>query len=46
VPANFVHRPWRAPTSSRGYPPPVVDHAERRRLALLRFEEARRAALA
>jgi hypothetical protein len=29
-----------------GYPPPIVDHAERRRLALLRFEEARRAALA
>jgi deoxyribodipyrimidine photo-lyase len=46
VPANLVHRPWRAPKSSRHYPPPVVDHAERRRLALLRFEEARRAALA
>jgi deoxyribodipyrimidine photo-lyase len=43
VPAHLVHRPWRAPMHCPDYPPPVVDHAERRRLALLRFEEARRA---
>jgi deoxyribodipyrimidine photo-lyase len=46
LPANAVHRPWRAPMLCPDYPPPIVDHAERRRLALLRFEEARRAALA
>jgi deoxyribodipyrimidine photo-lyase len=46
VPADAVHRPWRAPMLCPEYPPPVVDHAERRRLALQRFEEARRAALA
>jgi len=46
VPANAIHQPWRAPTLCSGYPPPIVDHAERRRVALARFEEARRAAVA
>lgn len=36
-----VHRPWRACAGARDYPAPIVDHAERRRLALRRFETAR-----
>jgi deoxyribodipyrimidine photo-lyase len=43
VPARLVHRPWEAPALCPLYPTPIVDHAERRRLAILRFEEARRA---
>ena len=35
-----VHAPWEAGLSG-GYPPPVVDHAERRVLALDRFRSAR-----
>jgi deoxyribodipyrimidine photo-lyase len=46
VPAATIHRPWRARLLCPGYPPPIVDHAERRVAALARFEEARRAALA
>jgi deoxyribodipyrimidine photo-lyase len=42
VPARFIHRPWAAPSPPADYPGPIVDHAERRRLALERFEEARR----
>jgi deoxyribodipyrimidine photo-lyase len=44
VPASAVHQPWRAPMLCPGYPPPIVDHSERRVLAIARFEEARRAA--
>jgi deoxyribodipyrimidine photo-lyase len=40
--ARFVHRPWEAPSPPRGYPAPIVDHAQRRRLALRRYEAARR----
>lgn len=42
VPDSHVHRPWELPAAERpaAYPPPVVDHAERRRLALERFREA------
>jgi deoxyribodipyrimidine photo-lyase len=36
-----VHRPWEASPPPRGYPPPIVDHAEARVRALLRFETAR-----
>jgi len=37
-----VHRPWDAPRASRrDYPPPLVDHAERREQALARYREAR-----
>ena len=44
VPDRFVQRPWAAPAPPRDYPRPIVDHAERRILALRRFEAARRAA--
>jgi len=40
---RFVHRPWAAPSPPRAYPPPIVDHAERRTLAVARFEAARNA---
>ncbi len=46
LPDATLHQPWRAAERCPDYPPPVVDHAERRRLAVARFEEARRAALA
>jgi deoxyribodipyrimidine photo-lyase len=35
-----VHRPWDAARRPRGYPAPIVDHAERRVLALERYREA------
>ena len=41
VPAKRVHRPWEAPALCPRYPAPIVDHAERRLLAIRRFEEAR-----
>jgi deoxyribodipyrimidine photo-lyase len=44
VPAETTHRPWRVAALCPDYPPPIVDHAERRVAALARFEEARRAA--
>jgi deoxyribodipyrimidine photo-lyase len=42
VPDRFVHRPWQAPAPPADYPPPIVDHAERRIAAVARFEAARR----
>jgi deoxyribodipyrimidine photo-lyase len=36
-----VHAPWEAPKLPCDYPPPIVDHGERRELALERFAEAR-----
>jgi deoxyribodipyrimidine photo-lyase len=42
VPDRFLHRPWESPHPPRDYPPPCVDHAARRRLALERFASARR----
>jgi len=41
VPAALVHRPWDAPAPPRDYPAPIVSHAERRVLALRRYEAAR-----
>jgi deoxyribodipyrimidine photo-lyase len=42
VPDAQVHSPWEAGPPFRGdYPPPVVDHAERREEALARYREAR-----
>ena len=41
VPDRFVQRPWEAPRPPAGYPPPLVDHAQRRLLALERFRAAR-----
>jgi deoxyribodipyrimidine photo-lyase len=43
LPAKLVHRPWEAPALCPEYPEPIVDHAERRLLAIRRFEEAKRA---
>jgi deoxyribodipyrimidine photo-lyase len=44
VPARYVHEPWLAPDGvPDGYPQPVVDHAEERRVALARYEAVRRA---
>lgn len=42
VPDSHVHRPWELPADQRPprYPLPIVDHAERRALALERFREA------
>jgi deoxyribodipyrimidine photo-lyase len=36
-----VHRPWETPLAAAGYPTPIVDHAERRKVALARYERAR-----
>ena len=42
VPARYVHEPWLAPDGvPAGYPLPVVDHAEERRVALERYERVR-----
>ena len=38
---RWVHRPWEAPEPPPGYPAPIVSHAERRVLALRRYEAAR-----
>jgi deoxyribodipyrimidine photo-lyase len=39
VPDDFVHEPWRlAGGPPRGYPAPIVDHAEERKEALRRYE--------
>jgi deoxyribodipyrimidine photo-lyase len=46
VPDRFVHRPWEAPRPPAGYPPPLVDHAERRLVALQRFQASRAGARA
>nr|WP_239521948.1 deoxyribodipyrimidine photo-lyase [Geodermatophilus sabuli] len=44
VPTRFVHEPWLAPGGTpEGYPLPIVDHAEERRVALDRYEAVRRA---
>ncbi|GAB3565676.1 deoxyribodipyrimidine photo-lyase [Amycolatopsis endophytica] len=32
-----VHQPWKLPSLPRGYPEPIVDHAEERKIALTRF---------
>jgi deoxyribodipyrimidine photo-lyase len=42
VPTRFIHKPWTAPEPPGHYPPPIVDHAERRTEALRRFEQARK----
>ena len=41
LPDNRVHRPWESPILAPEYPAPIVDHAERRRLALERYEAVR-----
>jgi deoxyribodipyrimidine photo-lyase len=42
VDEDYVHAPWLAPSPPRDYPPPVVDHPERRAEALRRFEAVKR----
>jgi deoxyribodipyrimidine photo-lyase len=44
LPDALVHRPWEAPALAPDYPARIVDHAQRRVLAVKRFEEARAAA--
>ena len=41
VPDPHVHAPWESGLPGE-YPPPIVDHAERRELALERFRDARK----
>lgn len=41
VPARFLQKPWLAPVPPKAYPPPIVDHATQRRLALDRYQKAR-----
>jgi deoxyribodipyrimidine photo-lyase len=42
VPSRYVHEPWLAPGGvPDGYPLPVVDHAEERRVALERYQQVR-----
>jgi len=36
-----IHEPWKVPMRAPDYPPPIVDHAERRELALERYRDAR-----
>ena len=38
TPDRFVHRPWEAPKPPRGYPAPIVDHAQARERALAAFQ--------
>jgi len=40
-PDQFVHHPWDASPPPAAYPAPIVDHAERRVLAVARYEAAR-----
>jgi deoxyribodipyrimidine photo-lyase len=40
----FVHRPHEAPGGAAPYPEPIVDHAERREMALARYRSARQRA--
>jgi deoxyribodipyrimidine photo-lyase len=38
---RYIHRPCEAPSPPAAYPPPIVDHGERRLIAITRFEAAR-----
>ena len=44
VPDRYLHRPWESPSPPASYPPPIVDHAHQRQLALARYQAARRKA--
>ncbi|KQL46615.1 hypothetical protein AN963_16985 [Brevibacillus choshinensis] len=50
VPLQYIHKPWEMPQSLQeqtgcviglNYPPPCVDHAQRRKLALSLFRRPR-----
>jgi deoxyribodipyrimidine photo-lyase len=41
MPDKYIHAPWTAPENIRkacDYPPPVVDHAQMRKLALEKYK--------
>ena len=40
VPDRYIHRPWEAPSPPAHYPPPVVDHARERLVALEMYRNA------
>lgn len=40
LPGKSAHRPWESPLAAAGYARPIVDHEERRQLALARYREA------
>jgi deoxyribodipyrimidine photo-lyase len=40
VPADEIHEPWLAADPPRGYPPPILDHAEARQRTLARYRAA------
>jgi deoxyribodipyrimidine photo-lyase len=44
VPDRHLQRPWESPRPPSDYPAPIVDHAERRQMALARYRAARREA--
>ncbi len=44
IPPKFVHQPWMMAGGTQEYPPPLVDHAERRTEALRRYKTARNSA--
>jgi deoxyribodipyrimidine photo-lyase len=46
APNAVVHEPWRAPLLRGAYPAPIVSHAERRELALSRYQAVRAAGAA
>ena len=42
VPDEHLHQPWEAPGGPpKGYPEPIVDHADERKEALRRYELTR-----
>ena len=42
LPGKSVHEPWKhADGYAHDYPEPIVDHAEQRKIALARYEQAR-----
>lgn len=41
IEGKAVHEPWKSPMLAKDYPERIVDHAERRELALERFQAAR-----
>ena len=41
VPVERIHEPWASMEGPAAYPRPIVDHAERRTMALMRFRRAR-----
>ncbi|MCS6890027.1 MAG: DNA photolyase family protein [Rhodovarius sp.] len=44
LPLRFLHRPWEAPSPPRGYPAPIIGHAEGRARALAAYASLKTAA--